>query len=237
MQPEQPKPDVSLDTLMNILGLTRHTAKALAKRGIFNKSRRGHYALNSSVQAYIQLTVASEVKTMPEAAISVDKVSVSSLAKILGITERRVQRLETESVLKKTARGRYPLSGSVQAYMIFKVQSEVSRAKRDETTPGERVKLERARKLKLENDQTESKLIALTDVLICLDATLGPLKSSLSGVPARVTNDVPLRHRIENAIEVVLNDLSKRFKKAAAALEKGSDPYPDLQDNDQMELE
>lgn len=161
-----------------------------------------------------------------------DDVSVALLAGVLGITERWVQQLERQGVLEKTGRGRYALAKSVQAYIKFKVESEVARATPDASNPGERVKAERARKLKLENDETELRTIAMTAALETLDAIVGPLKADLAGVPATVTDDIAERRRIEDAIESVTARLADRFAQAGAALRTGGDPYSADGEND-----
>lgn len=161
-----------------------------------------------------------------------EEISVKLLAEILGIGERWVQQLEKQGVLIKSGHGRYDLAASVQAYIAFKVASEVARAAPMESNAGERVKSERARKLKLENDEKELRLVQTPDAVAALDAIVGPLKADLSGVPARVTDDVAERRRIEDAIDVVLSGLSDRFKQAGAALRTGRDPLSSGEEDD-----
>lgn len=161
-----------------------------------------------------------------------EEISVKFLANVLGVTERWVQQLEKQGILKKTGRGRYDLAGSVQAYVAFKVESEVARAMPEESSPGERVKAERARKLKLENDEKELRLVQTPDAVAALDAVVGPLKADLAGVPARVTDNVAERRRIEDAIDTVLGGLSDRFKQAGAALRAGRDPLSSGEEDD-----
>lgn len=153
-----------------------------------------------------------------------EEISVKFLAQVLGVTERWVQQLEKQGVLTKTGRGRYDLAASVQAYIAFKVESEVARVTPEVTSPGERVKVERARKLQLENDERERRLVQMPDAVAALDAIVGPLRADLSGVPARVTDDVAERRRIEDAIDAALRGLADRFGKAGRALRAGRDP-------------
>ena len=153
-----------------------------------------------------------------------EEISVKFLAETLGIGERWVQSLEKQGVLKKSGHGRYDLAASVQAYIKFKIESEVARAIPDESSPGERVKAERARKLKFENDEKEHRLAHMSDAIAAIDAIVGPLKADLSGVPARVSDDVATRRRIEDAIDTVLRGLADRFRKAGSALREGRDP-------------
>ena len=153
-----------------------------------------------------------------------EEISVKKLAAILGIGERWVQQLERQGVLKKAGHGRYHLAESVQSYIAFKVKSEVARAVPEETDAGERVKAERARKLRLENDEKELLLVQTPDAVAALDAIVGPLRADLAGVPARVTSDVVLRRQIEDAIDSVLRGFADRSAKAGADLRAGRDP-------------
>ncbi|WP_409560204.1 hypothetical protein [Hyphomicrobium sp. MC8b] len=225
MQPEQPKASVTLEALTDVLGITMHAAKKLVKQKLFQKVQRGRYDLAASVQTYIRTVVETEVRGALDAAKVDDEVSVTDLGKVLGVGERWVQQLDAQGILTKSARGRYPLAASVQAYTQFKVESEVARAIPEETSAGERVKAERARKLKLENDERELLLVAMPEALTALDVIVGPLKAGLAGVPARVTDDIAERRRIEDAIEVVLKDLAKRLEQAGDAMRQGRDPY------------
>ena len=153
-----------------------------------------------------------------------EEISVKKLAEVLGIGERWIQQLEKQGVIAKTRHGRYLLAESVQAYIKFKVGSEVARAVPVESNAGERVKAERARKLKLENDEKELRLVQTPDAVAALDAIVGPLRADLAGVPARVTSDVSERRRIEDAIDTVLRRLADRFAKAGSDLRAGRDP-------------
>lgn len=168
---------------------------------------------------------------MAKAAIN-ETVSVKVLANVLGITERWVQQLEKQGILEKVGRGRYNLAAAVQGYIAFKIESEVARAAPEETSPGERVKTERARKLKLENDEKELRLVQTPDAVAALDAIVGPLMADLAGVPARATDDVALRRNVEDAIGSVLQGLADRFEKAGADLQSGRDPLSSADEDD-----
>lgn len=232
MRDEQEMKTLSLGALANALGITRYNAEQLEKNKVFTKVKRGQYVLADCVKAFIRLRVETEVRDGLEAAKRADEVSISYLGEVLGIGERWVQQLEAQGVLRKSARGRYPLATSVRAYTKFKVDSEVARAILKETTPGERVKAERARKLKLENDERERQTVSMPDALIALDVIFGMIKAGFAGVPARVTDDVALRRRIEDGNEAVLRDLARRFRKASSAMREGRDPDAAVEEDD-----
>jgi phage terminase Nu1 subunit (DNA packaging protein) len=157
-----------------------------------------------------------------------DEISTESLAAVLGLTPQRIGQLTHSGVFVKAGHGRYSLPNAVQAYVNYKVAGESRRlagaADGEPTTPGEQVKLERARKLRLENDERERALTDTSNAIAALDVIVGMLRADLAGVPARVTDDVPLRRQIEHAIDHVLGGLADRFTQASADLRAGRDP-------------
>ncbi len=151
------------------------------------------------------------------------QVSAKDLASVLGLTTRRLQQLAKQGVLAKTGHGKYELGRCVQAYVDWKTNSEIDRAT-DSSSADEQVKLERARKLRRENDEGEHRLIQTSDATAAVEMIVGGLRTDLSAVPARVTTDVAERRRIENEIDTVLGKLADRFEKVGEALQAGRDP-------------
>jgi len=153
-----------------------------------------------------------------------DEITIKSLATGLGVSVQLLNRLAQQGVVIKTRHGHCEQWASVRGYIEYREQIESDRAAPDETSAGERVKSERARKLKLENDEKELRLVQMPDAVSTLDAIVGPLKADLAGVPARVSDDVAARRRIEDAIDIVLTNLADRFRQAVSALRAGRDP-------------
>lgn len=152
-----------------------------------------------------------------------EKISGKELGAILGIGERWVRDLEKQGVIVKLGYGEYDLAASVQGYIRFKVESEVRAAKPsalDDRTDYER---ERARKLKLHNDQTENMLVPVADATAAVEGIVGYTRASLSAMPARLSDDVVLRRRVETEIDVILNGLADRLATAGRALATGGD--------------
>lgn len=158
-------------------------------------------------------------------------MTAAELGSVIGVSARRVQQLAQQGIFEKDGRSKYPLAASVKSYIDHKLKSEI--AKRDVvTTADEAVKIERARKLRLENEQTERSLVPMAAAVAAIDAIVGPVRSDLAGVPARVTDDVGERRAIEDAINTVLNGIADRLRKAGQALRSGRDPLQTGEEDD-----
>ena len=88
-------------------------------------------------------------------------VGVVVLARLLNITERRIQKLVEMGVIPRDTRGEYQLAASVRAYIEFLQKDGII----DEDLSMERLRQEikvlkgRSKKLALENDKTDKLLV------------------------------------------------------------------------------
>lgn len=154
-------------------------------------------------------------------------ISSSQLGDVLGMTERRVQQLEAESVFENVGKGRskrYRLADAVQA-LLAKSQMDGKRAAETSSSSREMFEAERARKLKLENDQNEAMLLETPMALSAIDMIFGEVRTALAGISARYSEDVAERRRLDDVIDTALADLTDRLGKAGAALAAGRDPF------------
>ncbi len=153
-------------------------------------------------------------------------VSSAELAAVFGLTERRIQQLEAESVFKNVGTGRskrFRLADAVQA-MLRKSEIAAAEAAQSASTSREAFEAERARKLKYQNDQAEALLVETPDALAAIDAIFGEVRTALVGIPSRHTEDLAERRRLQDAIDTSLEELVGKLEKAGAALETGRDP-------------
>ena len=153
-------------------------------------------------------------------------VSSAQLGSVLGVTERRVQQLEAESIFQNVGKGRskrYHLADAIQA-VLAKSEADARRAAQDASTSRELFESERARKLKLENDTREALLIETPDAIAAIDRIFGEVRTALSGVAPRFTEDIAERRRLDDVIDAILTDLAARLDQAGADLQEGRDP-------------
>ncbi len=156
-----------------------------------------------------------------------ETVSAAKLGAILAappLGERWLRKLADEGYLVKSGRAEYELAASVQGYIRRIRETEVERQVGQQNARAE-FETERARKLKLENDEREGILINTRTATAAVDFIVGVVRTELAGVPPRASEDVATRRRIENAIDDVLRALAKRLEKASAALSEGRDPF------------
>lgn len=94
---------------------------------------------------------------------SATKVSVQVIARLLMISERRVQQLANEGVIPRTESRRYNLEESVQAYIQFLQGKNVGRAMADEQIDFHE---EKARLTKIQADKAQLELDEMARSLV-----------------------------------------------------------------------
>lgn len=148
-----------------------------------------------------------------------ETVSTAEFARLVGLTPRRIQQVVSTGELPSAGYGKIKLAEGVKAYVKWRVENEMKGRIADASD----LDAERTRKLRLENDETERQLLRMDDAMAALDAIVGQVPADLAAVPARVTDDITIRRKIEDEIDIALNGLSKRFFRAGADMEAGRD--------------
>lgn len=116
---------------------------------------------------------------------------VGTIAKLLLLTERRVQQLTKEGVIPRSERGRYELAPSVQAYIRYlQERSHGSVASID-------YHVEKARLVKLQADKAEAELkellgefVSAVEVSEAWTHMLVNIKTRLTGIPSKTASIV-----------------------------------------------
>lgn len=165
-----------------------------------------------------QATVAAEV--LPE---TVSGTELGALLAYPPFTDRWIRQLADEGAVVKAGYGRYDLRASILAYVEHVKKSAVD-ALPAVGSSRDQYEAERARKLKMHNDERDALLMETNSGLAALDHIFGMVQTALAGVAPRVTEDIALRRKIEDAQTAVLSDLVTRFEQAGAALRAGRDP-------------
>ncbi|MCF6200007.1 MAG: hypothetical protein L3J67_11560 [Hyphomicrobiaceae bacterium] len=161
--------------------------------------------------------------TDKDAATFREEISTKTLAKLCGISARRVQQLAGEGVFQKTGHGKYRLENAGGAYKDYCVKSEMGRRLSAESAK-EQYDIERARKLMLQNDKEEALLVSTPDATAAIDYIFGEVLSSLAGIAPRLSDDVAERRKIEGVVNDIFGQLSQKLAEAGSALQEGRDP-------------
>jgi phage terminase Nu1 subunit (DNA packaging protein) len=155
---------------------------------------------------------------------------VATVAKLLLLTERRVQQLTREGVLPRADRGRYELAPVVQAYVRYL---------RDRALPGEAEGVSedfqkaRARRTAAEANMAEMRaaeargeLIPAQDVREVLTSVLGRVRSKLLSLPAKLAPQMVNLGSVVHAEEHIRGAVHEALAELAGTQVAGISPPP-----------
>lgn len=142
---------------------------------------------------------------------------IGVIAKLLDLSERRVQQLSREGVIPKATRGQYDLVGSVRGYVRFLRDQAVKAQAGAPDYASERARFIRARAdlAEMEAEEKRGSLIASEDAETAWIAVLALLRTRLLALPDRLapltqeqSTVADTRNLIRATIREVLDDLA-----------------------------
>ena len=117
---------------------------------------------------------------------------VSTISKLFGISERRVQQLAQEGIIPKPEKNQYELIGSVRSYINYLQQRAFGKGAVPQDTH-----LERARLLKAQADMAEIELAERTGQLVTVEriegdwvAMVTACRAKLLGIPTKTAYQI-----------------------------------------------
>lgn len=143
---------------------------------------------------------------------------IGVIAKLLDLSERRVQQLSREGVIPKAERGQYDLIGSVRGYVRYLRDQALKAQAGAPDYAAERARFIRARAdlAEMEAKEKRRSLIAADQVEAAWIAVLALLRTRLLALPDRLAPQVfeqstvgDTRNLIRAAIREVLDDLAE----------------------------
>ena len=143
------------------------------------------------------------------------EVDQAALGEILGITPRWIRQLTTDGAIKRNTGGKYPLTQAVQGYLTW---LKASQERVPASDAKEAVLFERARSLRLQNDEREHRLVDTEECIAVLDEIVGTYRTELDGLPARLTRDLDDRKHIAEVVDAISNRVCDKFEQRAAEL-------------------
>jgi hypothetical protein len=139
------------------------------------------------------------------------EVTASILALALGISRKRVEQLAGDGAIPRLGKGRFPLLASIAGYVAWLKDEQRRVAK---SAGNSRINDARAAEIEVRTAERLKTLQGLgrDEGLAVVDAVLGPMRSDLQSVPARVTKDLALRRRLEGVLNGVLDSAADRAR-------------------------
>ena len=152
---------------------------------------------------------------------------IAVIAKLLDLSERRVQQLSREGVIPKATRGQYDLVGSVRGYVRYLRDQAVSAQAGAPDYAAERARYIRARAdlAEMEANQRRGALIAADDIEVAWIKVLALLRTRVLALPDRMAPQV---HALASLSET-RNLLGANLREALEDL-ANSDVQPDTDD-------
>jgi phage terminase Nu1 subunit (DNA packaging protein) len=138
-------------------------------------------------------------------------VPSTDLAKVLGITQRRVQQLENETVLIKNAEGKFELSKNIELYYTWKLQPSSNADYDIKKALHEKAKREKAEMI---NANIRNQLHDAEDVEQVMTNMLVNFRSKMLGLPSKIARKLVR----QKSINVINHELEKAIKEALAEL-------------------
>lgn len=144
-----------------------------------------------------------------------------TIAKLLMMTERRVQQLAKDGVIPKADRGRYELAPAVQGYIRFLQDRMAGNASQVDSID---YHVEKARKVKFEADIAEveaskrkEQAIDAVEVKMVWHAILGEIRANMLGsTPARIAqlligvqDEIEIKRIVRGEIELAMKAASQ----------------------------
>ncbi|MEA3406412.1 MAG: terminase small subunit [Pseudomonadota bacterium] len=121
-----------------------------------------------------------------------EEISVSELAQILGVTERRIQQLTKQGVISKAQRGLYPFTESVSSYIKF-LKDNKKTGVEDGALEKERIRLTKAQaeQVELKNEQTRLEVAPVELFGALIGSVASQMAAVLDQIEPNVKRNVP----------------------------------------------
>ncbi len=156
-------------------------------------------------------------------------ITADQACKLLMLSNERIRQLVKSGYIQQESRGKYNLVGVVQGYIRF-LKDEERRSTR--VSSESRVRDARAQEIEMRIAEKNRDLVPLEDATAAIDLVVGKVRKEFSGLPARVTRDIPLRRKVEAEVNGSLERIAKSLGASAEFLRTGGElPYSDA-DND-----
>lgn len=139
------------------------------------------------------------------------------MADILGIKPRWLQLMVADGRVPSHGRGRFVIGEVVQAHATLLKEGE---RKREKDTSLDELRKEKAEDIRLARAMKDRTVIRLDETMAICERLTGLYLSSLSALPARITNLPRERHRLNDILDAERLRLRDSLAKVVQDLEK-----------------
>lgn len=158
------------------------------------------------------------------------RCSASTLAKLLGLTERRIQQLAQAGHVVKGARGEYELIGSIREYIAYCEAKALPKAESSLAMARQKLMEVQIEKTQLEVHILRKDWVAQREVDAYMDDMTQRYIQGLESLPGRLAMELmhqsdpaAIRQILQNECRQLRRDLAKHFAQRGNAHEKPAD--------------
>ena len=145
-------------------------------------------------------------------------VPLATVAKLLDLTERRVNQLAKEGILPKAARGRYELVPVVRAYISYLRDRAVNSDVGPDDYATQRTRLTRAKA------DMENSLIPAEDVSDAWEAMVSNMKAKMLSLPSKVSTSVFVAEDVSETKRIIKEQVNEALAELATIKVKTANP-------------
>ena len=153
-------------------------------------------------------------------------VPLSTVAKLLDLTERRVNQLAKNGTLPKAARGRYELVPVVRAYIRYLREKSVNSDVGSDDYATHRARLTKAKAdmAEMEREQMSNSLIPAEDVADAWEAMVSNMRAKILSIPTKVAASVFAANDVSDAKNILKEQINEGLAELAAIEVKTANP-------------
>jgi len=153
---------------------------------------------------------------------------IKTIARLLDLSERRVQQLSREGVIPRSDRGRYELVGAVQGYIRYLRDRSLDVGVISIDVARQRKTAAEAEMAEIELARARADVVAIDDVQKQWDAILSGVRTRMLAVPTKVAPMVAVESDQSLVKEMIADGVHTALGELAAGLsdDPGSDEEP-----------
>lgn len=140
------------------------------------------------------------------------QVSTKELSNALGLTDRRVQELESEGIIKKLERNKWDLTACIDAYLDYKIKLATQSFELSEARAKKELADAELKELRLAKEKGE--VIAIDRLEKDLSDIAAAVSNKLYSLPNKLKRSINLSDEVENAINNEVENILTELKDA-----------------------